>query len=734
MVNPAEWIPEFESPDHICTNNRSQPNQHFHFRGAALGGWLVIEPWITPSLFYQFFGAYEKWGEDAPRHVAIDCYTFCTALGKEEANKQLRRHWRTWVTEKDIKNLKLSGADTLRIPVADWMYKPYEPFVGCWDGALDELDRVLLLCKKYGLNAILDIHTMRYSQNGMDNSGRAGNIEWSIENRDTAQFSSGKGDAAIPTDATQPKVIRYRHWQIQSANWIGNYNAETKTYDSINMTNINHGLDVVRDVVSRYRNNSVVVGLEPVNEPWWETPIPWLKHFYWETYQIVQRDAPHWVTLLHDSFRFYLKHWGSFMVNCPNYAIDVHLYQAWYPPLDGFSYQSYACEDGLRVREMEAAGVPVVVGEWSLATDSCALWLGGFNDNGPGNPKVECGSIQCPAPYMGPGQPNAPPDPTKGPQDPFGSGAASYVDHGMCPVDKAFENEDQVIQALAYSKLHSYDRSSHGQFFWNFRTELETRWDFQQAVKRKWIPTDWTDVNTMSAIELSCPIGTFRPMPLPEPGTGPRASATQEFINGHMFGIGLAIVVVNIALLLYAFLRTDLFSSRWRYMSIGSKSKSHSQQLSHSGDRPRHHGDRHGTEMTSHVHTYRLTGTIVAVDSASSLSAPLGHTHTDGHSHIPDTHGYQHSSIHSQQTYRAHHDTHDPSHPHGHRPPGRWSSPLFGGESDSHHGPESSSQTDGSDRDDQPHHSNSSQQLTFMEWIEGGHESPKKAGSKPPWR
>lgn len=32
----------------------------FHIRGTALGGWLVLEPWITPSLFYQFLGASEK--------------------------------------------------------------------------------------------------------------------------------------------------------------------------------------------------------------------------------------------------------------------------------------------------------------------------------------------------------------------------------------------------------------------------------------------------------------------------------------------------------------------------------------------------------------------------------------------------------------------------------------------------------------------------------------------------
>lgn len=85
-------------------------------------------------------------------------------MGPVEANKQLRRHWRTWVTEKEIINLKASGLDTLRIPVGDWMYVPYGPFIGCMDGALDELNRALRLCEKHGLKAVLDIHAMKGSQ------------------------------------------------------------------------------------------------------------------------------------------------------------------------------------------------------------------------------------------------------------------------------------------------------------------------------------------------------------------------------------------------------------------------------------------------------------------------------------------------------------------------------------------------------------------------------------------
>jgi hypothetical protein len=44
-------------------------------RGTNLGGFLVLEPWITPSIFYQFLGVTE------PSKVGMDMLSFCTALG-----------------------------------------------------------------------------------------------------------------------------------------------------------------------------------------------------------------------------------------------------------------------------------------------------------------------------------------------------------------------------------------------------------------------------------------------------------------------------------------------------------------------------------------------------------------------------------------------------------------------------------------------------------------------------
>ena len=61
--------------------------------GTNAGGWQVLEPWITPSIFYRFLGKTQSEG------VGMDQYTFCEALGPEEGNRVLRDHWDSWITE-----------------------------------------------------------------------------------------------------------------------------------------------------------------------------------------------------------------------------------------------------------------------------------------------------------------------------------------------------------------------------------------------------------------------------------------------------------------------------------------------------------------------------------------------------------------------------------------------------------------------------------------------------------
>ena len=149
----------------------------------------------------------------------------------------------------------------------------------------------------------------------------------------------------------------------------GTFDRESTNYTSYNAENVNHTLEVISEVVDRHKHHPAVYGLEPVNEPWQYTPIDKLKRFYWEGYKIVKTNAPSWKYIIHDSFRLDAKLWSGFMSGCPDRAMDTHIYQAWNYPGSRANFYNDACGQKQAIAAMEIAFGPVVVGEWSLATE-----------------------------------------------------------------------------------------------------------------------------------------------------------------------------------------------------------------------------------------------------------------------------------------------------------------------------------------------------------------------------
>jgi glucan 1,3-beta-glucosidase len=213
---------------------------------------------------------------------------------------------------------------------------------------------------------------------------------------------------------------------------MGKFNITIVDYPEINYDNIQHSLDVIENIVKMYSSHPAVLGLEPVNEPWEKTPIKELKRFYWEGYLLVKKYAPYWKYIMHDSFRFDINIWGGFMDGCPDRALDTHIYQAWKDPASRIFFYNDACSWKSVIAQMERAFGPVVVGEWSLATDNCAMWLNGFNDNLPGFPRLPCKYIPCTDPYMGTEQPGTPVDPSKPIQGKNVSGESTLVPGCTC--------------------------------------------------------------------------------------------------------------------------------------------------------------------------------------------------------------------------------------------------------------------------------------------------------------
>lgn len=65
------------------------------------------------------------------------------------------------------------------------------------------------------------------------------------------------------------------------------------------------------------------------------------------------------------------------MDGCPERALDTHIYQAWRDPDSRIGFYIDACQKKQLLATMEREFGPIIVGEWSLATDNCAMWLNG---------------------------------------------------------------------------------------------------------------------------------------------------------------------------------------------------------------------------------------------------------------------------------------------------------------------------------------------------------------------
>jgi glucan 1,3-beta-glucosidase len=161
---------------------------HHRIRGVNLGGWLVLERWIKPSLFREgwdndgwVFSEYNTYDG-----VSADEWSFCKLQGKEKCSERLVKHWDTWVTEDNIQTLAEAGINHVRVPVGFWIMgdiQDDEQYVtgttpGEEGSSLYYLTRVCDWARKYGIQVWIDLHGAPGSQNGFDNSGHLSNITW----------------------------------------------------------------------------------------------------------------------------------------------------------------------------------------------------------------------------------------------------------------------------------------------------------------------------------------------------------------------------------------------------------------------------------------------------------------------------------------------------------------------------------------------------------------------------
>lgn len=66
-------------------------------------------------------------------------------------------------------------------------------------------------------------------------------------------------------------TLYYDHWDIQGADWVGPYNTTSRGYSYINQSHLLETLSVIDVIINTYKDNSVVIGIEPGKGLWERT-------------------------------------------------------------------------------------------------------------------------------------------------------------------------------------------------------------------------------------------------------------------------------------------------------------------------------------------------------------------------------------------------------------------------------------------------------------------------------
>ena len=291
-------------------------------KGVNLGNWLVLEKWMLPELFE---------GTGAEDEIWLN-----RKMNPAELKEKMKEHRDTFITEQDFAFIKEQGIWLLRIPVPYFIFGDRPPFNGC----VEYLDKAFDWAEKYGLQILIDLHTVPGSQNGYDNGGLTGVCKW-CKNPEEVEFA-----------LTVLERLAKRYGQREGL----------------------YGIEVLNEPISflvyaTAPSTGKAVDKEEAKGSGY-VPLPFLENFYRNAYRRLRKILPENKTIVfHDGFR--LRHWGKFFrkEHMKNVVLDTHIYifamESFVPIHMPWVYQIYI-KSQQRLIERIQRDVPVVVGEWCI--------------------------------------------------------------------------------------------------------------------------------------------------------------------------------------------------------------------------------------------------------------------------------------------------------------------------------------------------------------------------------
>lgn len=169
------------------------------YRGVNLGGWLVLEPWISPSIFAGT--------------TCLDEYSLCRRLGPAASDK-INTFRDSFIAEADFEWISAQGLNAVRLPIGYWALGSKPPFIK----AEKHLDKAVAWAEKYSLGILFSLHGAPGSQNGQNHSGRAGQVTWH-KHQDNLESSQETLEMILRRYKNSPavagiEVLNEPHWRI----------------------------------------------------------------------------------------------------------------------------------------------------------------------------------------------------------------------------------------------------------------------------------------------------------------------------------------------------------------------------------------------------------------------------------------------------------------------------------------------------------------------------------------
>ncbi|QIX01616.1 hypothetical protein AMS68_007133 [Peltaster fructicola] len=421
------WDDSTQANSQVLPLNQSWAYGKTPIHGINLGGWLSIEPFITPSLFSGY----------TTRDGVVDEYTLSAKLGASKAKSTIEQHYSSFVNEQTFVDIQAAGFDHVRIPFSYWAITSYDndPYVSQvgWRYLL----RAIEWARKYGLRINLDLHGAPGSQNGWNHSGRQGTIGW-LNGTDGALNGQRTIDIhkQLSTFFTQP----------------------------------------------RYKNIVTMYGL--VNEPRMtsldqSTVITWSQN----AINAIRSNNYTGIIIFGDGFMG-LDNWQGKLQNNNNLLLDVHQYVIFNVNqlvLNHHDKINFACkgwtQQALRSENTQTGFGPTLCGEWSQADTDCATYL---NNVGVGSRWEGTLNMAMGLGGGGSGSVLSPTCPTKNNPQCSCSGAnadpSTYSD-----VYK------QWLLMFAEAQMHSFEQG-WGWFYWTWQTETASQWSYKAGLAAGILP------------------------------------------------------------------------------------------------------------------------------------------------------------------------------------------------------------------------------------------------------